>query len=30
MWKAFNSLFPFNTPLSEILAPVAVDELQTR
>jgi hypothetical protein len=21
MWKAFNSLFPLNTPLSEILPP---------
>jgi len=29
MWKAFNSLFPFNIPLSEILPPAALDNLQT-
>jgi hypothetical protein len=28
MWKAFNLLFPLNIPLSEILPPVALDELQ--
>ena len=28
MWKAFNSLFRWNTRLSEILAPVALGELQ--
>ena len=29
MWKAFNSLFPWNTPPSEILPSAALDELET-
>ena len=29
MWKAFNSLFPLNTPLSEILPLATLGELET-